>query len=127
MLEVARVARNRVPGEAVVAAGEDAHAPLLERAHGFDGGLDGALRSEQDEGNVGELVFQSAQQIVSAHARHDEVAHDDRRPKAGDLAERILAIRGFVGLKPPVLDELSQPRACRVIVFDDQHPLTRGV
>ena len=94
---------------------------------GVDGRFDGALRGQQDEGNVGELVFQRAQQIVSTHARHDEVAHDDRRPKAGDLAQCFLTVRGFVGQEPPVLDELSQPGPSRMIVFDDQHPFTRGV
>ncbi len=85
-----------------------------------DGALDRALRRQQDEGDVRQLILQGAEQIVAAHPRHHEVAHDDGRPEAGDLAEPFLAVGGLVGLEPPGLNELGQPGPrCRV-VLDDQ-------
>ena len=91
----------------------------------LDGAFDGPLRRQQDEGDVGELVLQRAQQIVAAHPRHHEVAHDDRRTKAGDLAERVFAVGRLVGLVAPGLHELGEADARRGIVFDDQHALAR--
>jgi hypothetical protein len=37
------------------------------------GGFDGALRGEQDDRQIGQLILESAQQLEAAHARHDEV------------------------------------------------------
>ena len=90
-----------------------------------DGALDRALSRQQDEGDVGQLILQGAEQIVAAHPRHHEVAHDDRRPEAGDLAQPFFTVGGLVGLEPPGLNELRQagPR-CRVIL-DDQDSLPR--
>ncbi len=93
----------------------------------LDGALDRALRGQQDEREVGELVFQRLEEIVAAHPRHDEVADDDRRPEARDPAERLFAVGGFVGLKSPVLDELGESRAGRRIVLDDEHPFAGAV
>jgi hypothetical protein len=44
----------------------------------FDGGFDGALRGEQDDRQIGQLVLESAQQLDAAHARHHQIRHDDR-------------------------------------------------
>jgi hypothetical protein len=70
----------------------------------FDGALDGALRRQQDECDVRELILQRSQQIVAAHARHHEIAHDDGRTKARDLPERVFAVTRLVGLVAPGLD-----------------------
>ena len=87
----------------------------------FDGALDGALRRQQDERDVRQLILQRAQEVVAAHARHDEVADDDRRPEARDLAEAVFAVGRFFGLEAPGLDELGQPGPRRRVVFDDEY------
>ena len=108
----------RVDGLAQVVVGA-----VLDR---LDGAFDGALRRQQDEGDVGELVLQRAEQIVAAHPRHHEVAHDDRRTKARDLAERVLAVTRLVGLVTPGLHELGEADPRGRIVLDDQHALARS-
>ena len=92
----------------------------------LDRGLDGALRREQDEREIGQLILQRAQQLEPAHARHDEVRHDDRGTEGGDLLHRLFAVGGFVGLKAPRADELGEPDARRGIVLDDQDALGDG-
>ena len=91
----------RIDGLAQVVVGA-----VLDRV---DRALDRALRREQDEGDVRQLILQRAEQVVPAHPRHDQVAHDDRRAEAGDLAEAFLAIGRLVGLEAPGLHELRQP------------------
>ena len=91
-----------------------------------DGALDRALRGQQDERDVRQLILQRAEQVVPAHPRHDQVAHDDGRPEAGDLAEAFLAVGRLVGLEAPGLDELGQPGPRGRVVLDDEHPLARG-
>ena len=81
--------------------------------HRFDGIVDGALRGQQNEGDIGQLIMQRAQQFVPAHSRHHDVADDDRGTEGGDLAERLFAVGCFVGLKTPRLDELGQAGARR--------------
>ena len=95
---------------------------ILDRV---DGALDRALRREKDEGDVRQLILQGAQQVVTAHPGHHEVAHDDGRPEAGHLAEPFLAVGGLVGLEPPGLDELCEAGPGRRVVLDDEHAFAR--
>src|SRR4029077_7590192 len=48
MLDIPRVRADRVPGEAVIAAGQDAHAPLLQLLHVLDAHLELALEVDGD-------------------------------------------------------------------------------
>jgi hypothetical protein len=83
----------------------------------------GALRGEQDDGQIGQLILEDAQQLQSAHARHHQIRDDDRRAERGDLQHRLFAVGGFVGLVPPRTDELGEPDTRRRIVLDNEHPL----
>jgi hypothetical protein len=87
----------------------------------LDGGVDGALRREQDEREIGQLIFELPQELEAAHARHHEVGHDDRGAKRGDFLHRLFAVAGFFGLEAPRADELGETDARRGIVFDDQY------
>ena len=91
---------------------------------GLDGAFDRALRRQEDEGDIGELVFQRPQQVMPAHPGHHEVADDDCRPEAGDAPKRFLAIRCLVRLKSPRLHQFRKPCARRWVVFHDEHTLT---
>ena len=39
----------------------------------FNRALDGSLRGQQDQSDVGELILQRAQQVEPAHPRHDQI------------------------------------------------------
>ena len=69
----------------------------------FDRTLNRALRGQQNERDVGELIFQRAQQFVPAHPRHDEIRHDDGRAEGGDSSEVPLH-------RPPLLRSGSPRR-----------------
>ena len=93
----------------------------------FDRALDRALRGQQDEGDVRELILQRPQQIMSAHPRHDQVADDDRGAEVGDLAQRLLAVGGLVGLKTPGLNQLGESAPCGRVVLNDEDALAGSV
>ncbi len=107
----------RIDGLAQIVVGA-----VLDR---IDRALDRALRGEQDERDVRQLILQRAEQVVPAHPRHHEVAHDDGRTETGDLAEAFLTIGRLVGLEAPGLDELRQPGPRGRVVLDDEHPFAR--
>ena len=86
----------------------------------LDRRLHGALRGEQDEREIGQLILQRAQQLEPAHARHDQVRHDDGGTEGRDLLQRLFAVGGDVGLESPGADELGEPDARRGIVLDDE-------
>ena len=87
----------------------------------LDGGLDRALRRENDDGQLAALLLERAQQLEAAHARHHEVADDDGGAEGGDTLERFFAVGGGLGGKPPRTHELGEPEPGRRIVFDDQN------
>ena len=89
--------------------------------HRLDGGLDRALRRQQQRRHVGALLLQRAQERQPVHARHHHVGDDDRRPEARDFFERLFAVARRLGDEAPRLDELLEARPRRRIVFDDQH------
>ena len=93
--------------------------------HRLDGGLDRALRRQQQRRDVGALLLQRAQQREPVHARHHQVGDDDRRPERRDLLERLFAVARRFGDEAPALDQLLEPDARRGIVFDDQDALGR--
>ena len=74
----------------------------------LDSGFDGALRGEQDERQVGQLVLQRAQKFEPAHARHHQVGHDDRGTEGRHFLHRLFSVRGLVGLETPGADKLGQ-------------------
>jgi hypothetical protein len=88
----------------------------------FDGGLDGALRRQDDDGKVAAVVFEGAQQIEAAHARHDEIADDDRWSKRGDSLEGFFPVAGGIGAEPPRAHELGQAESGAGFIFDDENP-----
>ena len=92
----------------------------------LDGGLDGPLRGQQDEREVGQLILQRAQQLEPAHPRHHEVADDDGGAEGGDLAHRLFAVGRFLGLEAPGLNELGEPGARGGVVFDDEDTFGDG-
>jgi len=88
--------------------------------NGLDRGLHRALRREQDEREIGQLVLQCTEELEPAHPRHDKVGDDDRRAKRGDLFHRLLAVRGLIGVEPPGSHQFGQPDArCRVVLDDE--------
>ena len=106
-LQLVRIERL---GEVVLGAG-------LDR---FDGGVDGALRGQQDHLDVVDLGLQRLQQLDAAHPRHHQVGDDDRGAEGGDLLERLGAVGGGLGGESPRPHQLGQPAARRGIVLDDQ-------
>ena len=89
--------------------------------HRFDGGLDRALRRQQQRRHVGALLLQRAQQGEPVHARHHQIGDDDGRPEGRDFLERFFAVARRLGDEAPRLDELLEPDPRGGIVFDDQH------
>ena len=106
-LQLVRIERL---GQVVLGAG-------LDR---LDGGVDGALRGQQDHLDVVDLGLQRLQQLDAAHPRHDQVGDDDRRAEGGDFLERLGAVGGLLGGETPGPHQLGQAAAGRGIVFDDQ-------
>ena len=68
---------------------------------GFDGGFDGALRGQQNDGDVAHLIAQRAQQLQAVHPRHVDIRDDDARTEGGDALQRLLAVGGGVGRHSP--------------------------
>ena len=95
--------------------------------HRLDRRLDTALRRQDDDAQVGELILQRAQQVEAAHARHDQVAQDDGRAEGRDAGNGFLAIGRAFGGKPPRLQELGQADARRAIVLGNEHALDADV
>ena len=108
-LQLVRIERL---GEVVLRAG-------LDR---LDGGVDGALRRQQDHLDVLDLRLQRLEQLDAAHARHHQIGDDDRGPEGGDLLEGLGAVGGRLGGKSPRAHELGQTAPRRGIVLDDQDP-----
>ena len=96
--------------------------PFLDR---LDGGFHGALRGEENQRQVRQLVLQRAQQLHPSHPRHHHVADDDGGAEAGHFTEALLAVGGLLGLETPGLNELRQPFPRRRVVFDDQDAFTK--
>jgi hypothetical protein len=90
---------------------------------GLDGGLDSALAGEDDGGDVAVLLLQRAQQVEAVHAGHREVADDDARAEARDLAQRLLAVGGRVGHESPRAYELGEADTGGGLVLDDEQSL----
>jgi hypothetical protein len=70
---------------------------------------------------VAAVVLQRAQEIDAAHARHDEVADDDRGTEHGDALQGLLAIGSRIGCKSPGTYELGQPQSGARLVFNDEN------
>ena len=90
--------------------------------HRRDSGVDAALRRDQDEGDIGQLILDAPQQLEAVHPRHDHVGQHGRRPVGGDLLEAFLAVGGALGFIAPGAHQLGQPPPGGGIVFDNQHP-----
>ncbi len=84
------------------------------------------LGQEDDDRQRVAFVLEHAQQLEAAHARHDEVADDDRRSERGDTLKRFLAVRRGIGREPPGAHEFGQAKAGRRLVLDDENALTRS-
>ena len=95
--------------------------------HRLDGGVDGALRGQEQRRDVGADLRQRAQQREPVHTRHHQVGDDDGGPEGGDLLERFLAVARRVGDEAPALDKLLEAHARRRVVFDDQDALGSDV
>ena len=89
--------------------------------HRRDGRVDAALRGDQDEREVGELILDAAEQLEAVHARHHHVGQHGRRPIRGDPFESFLAIGGAFGFVAPGAHQLGQPPPGGGVVFDDEH------
>ena len=89
----------------------------------LDGGLDRALRGEDDNRQPAPFILERTQQLESAHPRHDEVADDDGRTERGDTLKRFLAIRRRLGRKSPRAYQLGEAQPGGWLVLDDENAL----
>ena len=94
--------------------------------HRLDRGLHRPLRGQQQRRHVRALRLQGAQQPQAVEAWHHQIRDHDRRPERGDLLERFFTIRGGLGQKPPVPDQLLETDPRRPVVLDDEHSLGRA-
>ena len=69
--------------------------------HRFDGGVDRALRRQQQRRHVRALLLQRPQQREPVHSRHHHVGDDDGRPERRDLFERFFAVARGLGDESP--------------------------
>jgi hypothetical protein len=96
---------------------------FLDRLHR---GLHGALGGQDDDGEVVAFVLEGTKQIDPPHARHDEIAHDDRGTERGDALERFFAVRGGLGGEAPGAHELGETEPGCGFVLDNQDAFPGG-
>ena len=93
----------------------------------LDGRLHGALRGEDHDAEIGQLILKGAQQAEAVHARHHQVGQHDAGAERRDLLEGLLAVRGVLGHVAPRPNQLGEADARGAVVLDHEHPLAAGL
>ena len=89
--------------------------------HGGDGGVDAALRGQQNDGDLLRLRGDILEQLHAVHARHAQIGDDDAGIPHLHRLQTFDAVAGGFGFVTPGADQFRQARSLVLFVLDNQN------